>query len=83
MERKTAQPLNPEEAKARLRAAATGSGVYSWVWNHLQGAALGAFVLGFVMGTSSTAREVVANVVVSLLKRSPARGKAPVRGVKR
>lgn len=83
MERKTAQPLNPEEAKARLRAAATGSEIYTWVWSHPQGAALGAFVLGFVMGTSSTAREVVANVVVSLLKRSPAQGRASVGGVKR
>jgi hypothetical protein len=83
MERKTAQPLNPGEAKARLRAAATGGEIYTWVWNYPRGAALGAFVLGFVMGTSSTAREAVANVVVALLKRSAAQGRAPVRGAVR
>jgi hypothetical protein len=83
MERETAQPLNPEEAKARLRAAATGSEVYTWLWKYPQGTALGAFIFGFVMGTSSAAREAVVNGVVALLKRSPAQGRAPVRGAKR
>ena len=83
MECKTAQPLNPEEAKARLRAAATQSGIYTWVWNYPRGAALGAFVLGFVMGTSPTAREAVANAVISLLRRPTAQDRAPVRSARR
>jgi hypothetical protein len=83
MECKTAQPLNPEEAKARLRAAATRSETYTWIRNYPQGAALGAFILGLVMGTSSTAREAVANGVVALLKSSLVQGKAAVRSAKR
>jgi hypothetical protein len=87
MERKTAQPLNPEQAKARLRAAATEGEAYSWVWrcarSNATGTALGAFIAGFVIGTSSTAREALANGMVALLKRSGAQLMAPVRDVKR
>jgi hypothetical protein len=83
MERQTSQPLSPEEAKARLRAATMGSEMYRWLWKYPQEAALGAFILGLVMGTSSTAREAVARGVVALLKRSPAEGRASARGAKR
>ena len=87
MECKTAQPLNPEQAKARLRAAATGGEAYSWVWrcarSNATGTALGAFIVGFVIGTSSTAREALANGMVAVLKRSGAQLMAPVRDVKR
>jgi hypothetical protein len=70
MERKATQPLNPEEAKARLRAAASRDAIASWVWRFSQKGVLIAFILGFAAGTSSTARKALASGVVSLLTRS-------------
>jgi hypothetical protein len=70
MERKATQPLNPEDAKARLRAAATGGQVLSWVWSYPREGILAAFILGFIVGISPTAREALASGMVALLKRS-------------
>jgi hypothetical protein len=70
MERQATQPLNPKEAKARLRAAAGREDISSWVWCSPQKAVLIAFIIGFAAGTSSTARQALASGVVSLLTRS-------------
>jgi hypothetical protein len=70
MERKATQPLNPEGAKARLRAAATGGPALSWVWNYPKEGVLAAFILGFIIGISPSAREAFASGMVSQLKRS-------------
>jgi uncharacterized membrane protein len=70
MERKATQPLNPEDAKARLRAAATGGQVLSWMWSYPKEGVLAAFILGLILGTSATAREALASGIVALLKRS-------------
>ena len=70
MERQTTQPLNPEEAKARLRVAASRDDMASWVWRSPQKGVLLAFLFGFAAGTSSTARQALASGVVSLLTRS-------------
>jgi hypothetical protein len=67
MERKATQPLNPDEAKARLRAAARRGDMFSWVWRSPQKAILMAFIIGFAAGTSATARKALARGVVSLL----------------
>ena len=69
MERKATQPLNPQEAKARLRAAASGGDISSLMWRSPQTAVLVAFIIGFAAGTSSAARKALANGVVSLLTR--------------
>jgi hypothetical protein len=70
MERKTTQPLNLQEAKARLRAAASGGDIASLVWRSPQVAVLVAFIIGFAAGTSQAARKALASGVVSLLTRS-------------
>jgi hypothetical protein len=70
MERKATQPLNPEEAKLRLRAAAAGGEVLSWVWSYPKESVLAAFILGLIVGASPTARETLASGLVALLKRS-------------
>jgi hypothetical protein len=70
MERKTTQPLNPQQAKARLRAAASGGDIASLMWRSPQTAVLVAFIIGFAAGTSSAARKVLASGVASLLTRS-------------
>jgi hypothetical protein len=70
MERQRTQPLNPEEAKARLRAAAAGSKGFSWAWSYPKEGVLAAFILGFIVGTSPTAREALASGMLALLKRS-------------
>jgi hypothetical protein len=70
MERQAAQPLNLEDAKARLRAVATGSQALSWVRSYPKEGMLAAFMLGFIIGTSSTASQALASGLVALLKRS-------------
>jgi hypothetical protein len=70
MERKATQPLNPEEAKARLRAAATGGQALSWMSSYPKEGVLAAFILGFIVGTSPTAGKALASGMVALLKRS-------------
>jgi hypothetical protein len=70
MERQATQPLNLEEAKARLRAAASRNDIVSWVWRSPQKGVLIAFILGLAAGTSTTARNALASGVVSLLTRS-------------
>jgi hypothetical protein len=70
MERKATQPLNLAEAKARLRAAATGGTAFSWVRSYPKEGVLAAFILGFIVGMSPTAREALASGMVALLKRS-------------
>ena len=70
MERQATQPLNLEEAKARLRAAASRDDMVSWVWPSLHKGVVIAFILGLAVGTSSTARNMLASGVVSLLTRS-------------
>jgi hypothetical protein len=70
MERQTTQPLKLEEAKARLRAAASRDDVVSLVWRSPQKSVLIAFILGLAVGTSSAARNMLATGVVSLLTRS-------------
>jgi hypothetical protein len=70
MERKAIEPLNPEDAKARLRAAATGGQALSWVWSYPKEATLAAFIIGVIVGVSPTAREAVVHGIVALLKRS-------------
>ncbi len=70
MERKATQPLNPEDAKARLRAAATGGQALFWVRNYPKEGVLAAFILGLIIGTSPTASNALASGLVALLKRS-------------
>ena len=70
MERKTTQPLSPEDAKARLRAAATGGQALSWVWSYPKEATLAAFIIGVIVGTSPTARDALLRAVIGLLKSS-------------
>jgi hypothetical protein len=70
MERKATEPLSPEDAKARLRTAATGGQALSWVRNYPKEGVLAAFILGFIIGTSSTASKALASGLVALLKRS-------------
>ena len=70
MERKATQPLNPEDAKARLRAAATGGQTFSWMRAYPKEGVLAAFILGLLIGTSSTASQALASGLVALLKRS-------------
>jgi hypothetical protein len=70
MERQAIQPLNLAEAKARLRAAASRDDVVSLVWPSPQKGVVVAFILGLAVGTSSTARNMLATGVVSLLTRS-------------
>ena len=50
MERQATQPLNPEDAKARLRAAATGGQALSWVRSYPKEGVLAAFILGVIIG---------------------------------
>ena len=70
MERKAAHPLNPEDAKARLRAVATGGQALSWVRSYPKEGVLVAFILGILMGASSSARQALVSGLVALLKRS-------------
>jgi hypothetical protein len=70
MERKATQPLSPEDAKARLRTAASGGQALSWLRSYPKEGALAAFILGFIIGTSSTASQALASGLVALLKRS-------------
>src|SRR6266511_4352910 len=70
VERNATQPLSPEDAKARLRTAATGGLALSWVRNYPKEGVLAAFILGFIIGTSSTASKALASGLVALLKRS-------------
>jgi hypothetical protein len=70
MERQATQPLNPQEAKARLRAAASGGDIVSLLGRSPQTAVLVAFIIGFAAGTSATARKALASGVVSLFTRS-------------
>lgn len=69
MERQTTQPLNLEEAKARLRAAASRDNMLSWVMRSPQTGVLIAFIIGLAAGAFSTARHALASGVVSLLTR--------------
>jgi hypothetical protein len=70
MERKATQRLNAEEAKARLRAAASGGDVASWLWCSPPQGVLIAFLIGFAAGISPTVRKALARGVVSQLTRS-------------
>jgi hypothetical protein len=70
MERKATQPLNLEDAKARLRMATTGGQPLSWLWSYPKEATVAAFVIGVIVGVSPTARDALAHGIVSLLKRS-------------
>ena len=70
MERQATQPLNLEDAKARLRTAASRDDIVSLVWRSPQKSVLIAFILGLAVGTSPTARHMLATGVVSLLTRS-------------
>jgi hypothetical protein len=70
MERKTTQPLSPEDAKARLRAAATGGQALAWMRAYPKEGILVAFILGLIIGTSSTASQALASGLVALFKRS-------------
>jgi len=70
MERRATQPLNLEEAKARLREAASRNDMVSWVWLSPHKGIVIAFILGLTVGTSSTARNMLTTGVVSLLTRS-------------
>jgi hypothetical protein len=70
MERKAIEPLSREAAKARVRAAADGAEALSWVYSHPKEAALAAFIIGVIVGTSPTAREALVSGIVALLKRS-------------
>ena len=70
MERQATQPLNPEDAKARLRAAAIRGPALSWVRSFPMEGVLAAFILGLIIGTSSTASNALASGLVALLKRS-------------
>jgi hypothetical protein len=70
MERQAAQPLNPEDAKARLRAAATRGQALSWVRTYPKEGMLAAFILGVLVGASSSARQALTSGLVALLKRS-------------
>jgi hypothetical protein len=70
VERNATQPLSPEDAKARLRTAATGGQGLSWGRNYSKEGVLAAFILGLIIGTSSTASKALASGLVALLKRS-------------
>ena len=70
MERKTAQPVTLAEAKARLRGTMVAADRYAWVWRSPQKSVLAAFILGFAVGTSHTAREALTSAVVALLRPS-------------
>jgi hypothetical protein len=70
MECKATQPLNREDAKARVREAAAGVTPLSWVWSYPQEATVAAFIMGVIVGISPTAREAVGHGIVALLKRS-------------
>jgi hypothetical protein len=69
MERKATQPLNVQEAKARLREATGANQAFSWVWSYPKEGVLAAFILGFIVGMSPTAREALTSGMVALLKR--------------
>jgi hypothetical protein len=68
MERKTTQPLSPEDAKARLRAVSKGGQALSWVWSYPKEATLAAFIIGVIVGASPTAREALVRGTIALLK---------------
>ena len=70
MERKTTQPLSPEDAKARLRSVSTGGQALSWVSSFPKEATLAAFIVGVIVGTSPTAREALVRGVIALLRGS-------------
>ncbi len=67
---KKAEPVSVEDAKARLREAAEGSGLAKWVKAHPAEAVIGAFLLGFVAGTSPRARDALRDAALSLLLKS-------------
>jgi hypothetical protein len=73
MGRQTTQPLTPEEAKARLRSAAMGGQVFSWLWRSPLEAVLVAFITGLVVGISVTARDALVSAVLGLLRPSRSR----------
>lgn len=70
MDRKTTDPLTPEEAKARLLGAAADAGPVSWTREHpLEGVSF-AFLLGLLTGGSPDARRALTDIVL-LLTRAP------------
>jgi hypothetical protein len=69
MVRQATQPLKPQEAKARLRAAAREGQALAWASNHPKEGVLAAFILGVIVGTSPAARDALASAMVTLLKR--------------
>jgi hypothetical protein len=73
MGRPTTQPLTPEEAKARLRSAAMGGQVFSWLWRSPLEAVLVAFISGVIIGVSATARDALVSGVLGLLRSSRSR----------
>jgi hypothetical protein len=70
MERKTLEPLNREQAKARLRAAADEGMALSWVLSYPKEATLAAFLIGAIVGASPTARQALMHGVIALLRRA-------------
>jgi hypothetical protein len=83
MERQSTQPMTVEEAKARLRAAATQGDILAWVSHSPQQSVLIAFILGLTAGTSSAARRALTSGVLSLLTRSRPSRKSSARGAPR
>ena len=71
MERTAAQPLNPEDAKAHFRATTNQNRqALSWVRSYPKEDIQAAFILGLIIGTSTTASKALASGLVVLLKRS-------------
>jgi hypothetical protein len=77
MDRDTSHPLTPEEAKARLRAAAEQASLANWMNQHKVGVLAAALAGGFIAGRvpvsllapAMLARRVVPMLVLSLLQK--------------
>ena len=67
MDRNTAGPLTPEQAKARLRSVADSMGPAAFIREKPRETIGMAFVAGMLAGKSSRANEALANTLVSLL----------------
>lgn len=77
MDRDTTHPLTPEEAKARLRAAAEQVSPKYWISRHKAGALAAALASGFIAGRlrvpqmvhTMLVRQVVPKLVLGLLQK--------------
>lgn len=71
MDRDSSQPLSPEEAKARLRAAAQGLSLSKWMgrrtWRVLAVALAGGFIVGRVRVSALTQTMVMQRLAPILL----------------